>query len=213
MCGIFGYVGKKNPIELALTGLKRLEYRGYDSAGIAGVKEGKILYCKEVGKVCALEKEVLKQGINVDVAIAHTRWATHGVPSAANAHPHFDSSFSLALVHNGIIENHEKLRAFLISKGIKFTSETDTEVVAHLIAHYYDGDILKTVQKVVPMLEGSFAIALVHRNHAHQIIAIAHESPLAIGIGLNEAFISSDIQAFATILRTFFSLKMPKLPL
>lgn len=196
MCGIFGYVGKKNSVKIAIEGLKRLEYRGYDSAGIAGVKSGHLFACKEVGKVAILEKELEKNDLSLDVAIAHTRWATHGKPSELNAHPHFDAKHSLALVHNGIVENHETLRQHLIQKGVKFESETDTEVVAHLISSFYEGDVLKAVQKAVPLLEGSFAIALVHRDFPDQIVAVAHESPLVIGIGAEEAFISSDSHAF-----------------
>ncbi len=196
MCGIFGYVGKKNSVKIAIEGLKRLEYRGYDSAGIAGVKEGHLFACKEVGKVAMLEKEVEKSDISLDVAIAHTRWATHGKPSELNAHPHFDAKHSLALVHNGIVENHETLRQHLIQKGVKFESETDTEVIAHLVSSFYEGDVLQAVQKVIPLLEGSFAIALVHKDHPQQIVAVAHESPLVIGIGADEAFISSDSHAF-----------------
>ena len=196
MCGIFGYVGKKNSIKIAIEGLKRLEYRGYDSAGIAGVKDGKLYACKEVGKVVMLEKEVEKSNLSLDISIAHTRWATHGKPSELNAHPHFDSKHSLALVHNGIVENHETLRQHLMQNGVEFQSETDTEVIAHLISSFYEGDILKAVQKAIPLLEGSFAIALVHRDFPDQIIAVAHESPLVIGIGAEEAFISSDSHAF-----------------
>lgn len=196
MCGIFGYVGKKNSVKIAIEGLKRLEYRGYDSAGIAGVKAGQLFACKEVGKVAILEKELSENDLSLDVAIAHTRWATHGKPSELNAHPHFDAKHSLALVHNGIVENHETLRQHLIQKGVKFESETDTEVVAHLISSFYEGDILKAVQKAVPLLEGSFAIALVHQDFPDQIVAVAHESPLVIGIGAEEAFISSDSHAF-----------------
>jgi glucosamine--fructose-6-phosphate aminotransferase (isomerizing) len=207
MCGIFGYVGKKNAVDISMNGLKRLEYRGYDSAGIAGVKDGAILYCKEVGKVAVLENEVIKTGLKADVAIAHTRWATHGIPSVANAHPHFDVLNTLAVVHNGIIENHEILRALLIAKGIKFVSQTDTEVISHLIAEYYQGDILKAVQKVVPMLEGSFALAIVHKDHPDKIIAVAHESPLVIGIGIEEAFVSSDLHAFSSYTRNVLFLE------
>src|ERR1700733_3758456 len=143
MCGIFGYIGKKNSVKMALNGLKKMEYRGYDSAGIAGLKGGKLLYCKEVGKVSLLEKEVEEKKLELDSAIAHTRWATHGIPSKINAHPHFDEAHALALVHNGIIENHESLRQMLLEKGVRFTSETDTEVIAHLIAGFYKNDILK----------------------------------------------------------------------
>lgn len=207
MCGIFGYVGKKNAVEISMNGLKKLEYRGYDSAGIAGVKNGKIVYSKEVGKVAVLQNEVIKSGLQADVAIAHTRWATHGIPSVANAHPHFDVANSLAVVHNGIIENHEMLRALLVAKGIKFVSETDTEVISHLIAESYQGDLLKAVQKVVPMLEGSFAIALVHKDHPHTIIAVAQESPLVVGIGIEEAFVSSDLHAFSSHTRNVLFLE------
>ncbi len=197
MCGIFGYVGKKNPVKMVINGLKRLEYRGYDSAGIAGVKDGKLYYCKEVGKVSVLEKAVEQAHLDVDVAIAQTRWATHGKPSKVNAHPHFDTQHTLALVHNGIIENHEALRTQLKAKGIVFISDTDTEVIAHLISTFYEGNILKAVQEAVPLLQGAYAFALVHRNEPDKIIAVAHKAPLVIGIGAGEAFISSDSNAFA----------------
>lgn len=197
MCGIFGYIGPKDPVKTVLSGLKRLEYRGYDSAGIAGIKDGKIYFCKEVGKISALEKEVENAHISLDLAIAQTRWATHGKPSKVNAHPHFDSKHTLALVHNGIIENYDSLRKALMQKGVVFISDTDTEVIAHLVADFYEGDILKAVQQTIPLLKGSFAIALVHRDFPDQIIAIAHESPLVIGVGTKEAFISSDSNAFS----------------
>lgn len=197
MCGIFGYIGKKNAVSIVIDGLKRLEYRGYDSAGLAGVKEGKIVICKEVGKVSVLEKEVGKLTIEVPAAIAQTRWATHGKVTKNNAHPHFDMDHSLALVHNGIIENHESLRKQLKADGVTFVSDTDTEVIAHLIASYYKGDILSAVQEAVTELKGAYAVALVHRDFPDQIIAIAHEAPLVIGIGNEEAFVSSDPHAFA----------------
>lgn len=197
MCGIFGYIGKKDPIKTTISGLKKLEYRGYDSAGIAGIKNGKILYCKEAGKVAVLEKEVDAAHLSLEVAIAQTRWATHGKPSKVNAHPHFDNHHTLAVVHNGIIENHESLRKSLSAQGAKFVSQTDTEVIAHLIASFYEGDFLKAVQKSVPLLKGSFALAIIHRDFPDRIIAVAHEMPMIIGIGANEAFISSDSNAFA----------------
>jgi glucosamine--fructose-6-phosphate aminotransferase (isomerizing) len=197
MCGIFGYVGKKEPIKVVLEGLKRLEYRGYDSAGIAGIKDGKIGYAKEVGKVSILEEEVKRKDLQLDLAIAQTRWATHGKVTRINAHPHLDQEQSLAVVHNGIIENHEVLRKQLKSQGYVFLSDTDTEVIAHLISSFYEGDILKAVQKAVLQLKGAYAVALVHKDFPDQIIAIAHECPLVIGIGNNEAFISSDPNAFA----------------
>ncbi|CRX39145.1 glutamine--fructose-6-phosphate transaminase (isomerizing) [Estrella lausannensis] len=197
MCGIFGYIGKKDPVKTAIDGLKRLEYRGYDSAGIAGVKDGKILFCKEVGKVAQLEKEVEKQQFSLDIAIAHTRWATHGEPTVPNAHPHVDMMGSLAVVHNGIIENYSEIKEALSAEGVRFSSETDTEVVAHLIAKNYKGDIIAAVQESVKRLKGAYALAIVHRDFPDRIIAVAHESPMVIGVGGQEAFVSSDPNAFA----------------
>ncbi len=197
MCGIFGYVGPRNAVNVVIDGLKRLEYRGYDSAGLAGVQDNQIVFCKEVGKVCTLEVEAKKQPIEVPAAIAQTRWATHGKVTKLNAHPHFDMQHSLALVHNGIIENHASLRKQLKEQGVIFVSDTDTEVIAHLIANHYQGDLLTAVQKAVTQLRGAYAVALVHRDYPDQIIAIAHEAPLVIGIGNHEAFISSDPHAFA----------------
>lgn len=199
MCGIFGYVGKKerNSIEVVLQGLKKLEYRGYDSAGIAGIDGSHLVFCKEVGKVSALEALVAEKKLRMDLAIAQTRWATHGKPSQENAHPHFDADRKLAVVHNGIVENYDALRRFLKEHGCHFRSETDTEVIAQLIGFYYKGNILEAVQKAVPHFKGSFAFALIHENHPNQIIAVAHAAPLVIGVGEQEAFIASDTHAFA----------------
>lgn len=201
MCGIFGYIGSRNAVEIVIEGLKRLEYRGYDSAGLAGIKNDKIVSCKEVGKVSTLEKEVERQNLELPMAIAQTRWATHGKVTHLNAHPHFDSNHTLALVHNGIIENHETLRSMLKEKGVVFATETDTEVIAQLIADFYEGDILKAVQQAVSLLQGAYAIALVHQDFPDQILAVAHEAPLGIGIGINEAFLSSDPNTFASYTR------------
>lgn len=197
MCGIFGYVGKKNAVHVVIEGLKSLEYRGYDSAGFAGIQGDRIAYCKEIGKVAVLEKELEKLELNVSAGIAQTRWATHGKVTKANAHPHFDMQHSLAVVHNGIIENHAVLRNQLQAKGVIFVSDTDTEVIAHLISSYYQGNILSAVQKTVTQLKGAYALALVHRDFPDQIVAVAHETPLVIGIGSHEAFLSSDPHAFA----------------
>lgn len=197
MCGIFGYVGSRNAVNVVIDGLKHLEYRGYDSAGLAGVQGDQIVFCKEVGKVSILEQEVRKHTWDIKAAIAQTRWATHGKVTKNNAHPHFDKQHSLALVHNGIIENHDSLRHLLKAQGIVFVSDTDTEVIAHLIASYYEGDLLKAVQKAMAQMQGAYAVACVHRDFPDQIIAIAHEAPLVIGIGNQEAFISSDPHAFA----------------
>jgi glucosamine--fructose-6-phosphate aminotransferase (isomerizing) len=197
MCGIFGYIGPKNVVKTAISGLKKLEYRGYDSAGIAGIKDGIIYYCKEVGKVSALEKEVEEAKLVLDVGIAQTRWATHGQPSKINAHPHLDNKETIAVVHNGIIENYESLKKKLQTQGAKFVSETDTEVIAHLISNFYEGDFLKAVQKAIPLLKGTFALAMIHRDFPDCIIAVAQQSPLIIGKGEGDAFISSDAYAFA----------------
>lgn len=201
MCGIFGYVGPKNPVKMTLEGLKQLEYRGYDSAGIAGIREGKIDYCKEVGKIAFLEEEVNKRHLSLEIAIAQTRWATHGQVNQINAHPHFDNEKTLAVVHNGIIENYEILKKELQQKGANFVSNTDTEVIAHLVSSLYEGDLLKAVQTAIPLLKGSFAFALVHKDFPDQIIGVAHENPLVIGIGEAEAFISSDPNAFISYTR------------
>lgn len=197
MCGIFGYIGSKNAVQTTLTGLKRLEYRGYDSAGIAGIKEGKILLHKEAGKISTLEKEVDKVGMEVDIAIAHTRWATHGKPSKDNAHPHLDQEATIAIVHNGIIENYEGLKQSLQAEGVEFRSDTDTEVVAHLVSKFYKGDFLKAVQKTIPLLKGAFALALLHRDHPEEIIAVGNEAPLVVGLAADEIFLASDALALA----------------
>lgn len=192
MCGIFGYVGPKNAVQLTLKGLHKLEYRGYDSAGIGGLIEGKIRYCKVVGKISALEQQVEKVGLKLDLAIGQTRWATHGKPSQINAHPHFDRNQTVAVVHNGIIENYETLRNMLTEEGDIFASDTDTEVIAHLVARFYEGDILRAVQETIPLLQGSYAFALVHQDCPGQVIAVASQAPLAVGIGQGENYLSSD---------------------
>ncbi len=201
MCGIFGYIGPQNAVQVVLSGLKKLEYRGYDSSGIAGIRGGEIFYRKEVGKIEKLEEEIKAAHLELDLAIGHTRWATHGRPSSVNAHPHFDEALSVAVVHNGIIENDQELRRMLKQHGVTFKSETDTEVIPHLIAHYYKGNLLEAVRTVVSMLKGAFALAIIHRDFPDCLIAVAKESPLAIGVGSNESFISSDSHAFAAYTR------------
>lgn len=195
MCGIFGYIGSKKALKVVFEGLHNLEYRGYDSAGVASIREGRLLYWKEVGSVSDLEKKV-PLDLSLDMAIGHTRWATHGKPSIPNAHPHFDEKKSVAVIHNGIIENHEALRKYLESKGVTFSTETDTEVVACLISHYYEGDFLKAVQRTVANLKGAYALAIIHKDFPDRILAVAHESPLVIGIGEGESFLSSDSHGF-----------------
>lgn len=195
MCGIFGYVGPGKATDIVLNGLKKLEYRGYDSAGIAGLNNGKLISCKEVGKLSVLEAEIRSLKMDLNTVIGHTRWATHGIPNKVNSHPHLDEKQTLALVHNGTIENHEVLRKKL--KGVKFISDTDSEVIAHLIASFYEGDILKAVQKTVPLLEGNYAVALIHKDYPNQIVTFANQLPLVIGVGEHEAFVASDSHAFA----------------
>ena len=198
MCGIFGYIGPKDCLQACLNGLKKLEYRGYDSAGIAGISQGKIRFFKNAGKIHFLEKKIANPDLKLDLAIGHTRWATHGKPTYENAHPHFDHPHSLAVVHNGIIENYDSIREMLKSKGYHFRSDTDTEVIAQLIAYHFKSDLCKAVQKSLKLLKGSLAIAVIHKKFPDQIVAATRESPLSIGYNdeKTEALISSDPNAF-----------------
>ncbi|MGM0440499.1 MAG: glutamine--fructose-6-phosphate transaminase (isomerizing) [Chlamydiota bacterium] len=196
MCGIFGYVGSQSAVDISIAGLKKLEYRGYDSSGIAGVIDNKLEHCKAVGKIQQMESKALGSKLKLKSAIAHTRWATHGKPTVDNAHPHCDSDNTLAVVHNGIIENHDALRKMLQEKGVAFQSDTDTEVIAQLISTLYEGNILAALQKAMPYLKGALAIALVHKDHPDEILVAARQSPLTIGIGNGEAFVASDANAF-----------------
>ena len=195
MCGILGYIGTRKSVSLCLEGLKKLEYRGYDSAGIAGVKNGKLELRKEEGKIVVLEKLLKDSPLDADVAIGHTRWATHGKPSQLNAHPHFDQHSRVAIVHNGIIENHIDIRRELEASGVVFHSETDYEVIAQLGGHLYLGDLQKAVVDAVEKLRGAFAIAAVHKDHPDEILAVAKESPLVVAKEGNEIFLASDPQA------------------
>lgn len=207
MCGIFGYIGPEDSAEICLAGLKKLEYRGYDSAGLAGISAGEFHLCKQVGKISALEETWslkalgalgVSKKIRLGLAIAHTRWATHGKPSYENAHPHLDQTGEIAVVHNGIIENHHALREMLKGYSISFQSNTDTEVIAQLIGHFYQGDLLLAVQKTLSLLHGFWAIAVIHKNHPHEIIVAARDTSLVIGKHpyKEEVFISSDPNAF-----------------
>jgi glutamine---fructose-6-phosphate transaminase (isomerizing) len=198
MCGIFGYIGTEDAIRKCLDGLKRLEYRGYDSAGVCGIHPEGFKCWKEVGKIEVLETACAQDPLPLSLAIAHTRWATHGEPTRDNAHPHFDENMEVAVVHNGIIENHRVLREMLIVKGVQFKSQTDTEVIAQLIAHYYEGDLIAATQEALSVMQGFWAIAVIHKNHPGQIIAAVRENPLAIAFdpASHEAFLSSDANAF-----------------
>ncbi|BBB32405.1 glucosamine--fructose-6-phosphate aminotransferase [Thermotomaculum hydrothermale] len=198
MCGIICYIGKQNSIPILMEGLKRLEYRGYDSAGLAAVnsKNKDFVFVKSVGKVNELEKKVKSQDGNCDYGIAHTRWATHGKPTEINAHPHTDCSGKLFIVHNGIIENYEILKSDLIEKGHKFVSDTDTEVLAHLIEENLDGSFEEAVRKALSLVEGTFGIAVIHKDFPRKIIVARRGSPIILGIGEDEYIAASDINAF-----------------
>ncbi|MFH1710124.1 MAG: glutamine--fructose-6-phosphate transaminase (isomerizing) [bacterium] len=196
MCGIFGYIGNKECVSLLLEGLKKLEYRGYDSAGIALIDDEQLIIEKCAGKISELEK--LLDGnshINSHLGIAHTRWATHGRPSDENSHPHTDCKNEIAVVHNGIIENYLQLRRDLAADGHVFKSTTDTEVIAHLIEKHLNGDLEEAVRKASRELTGSFAIAVMSKNEPDKIVAAKRGSPLKIGLGDSETFIASDIPA------------------
>jgi len=206
MCGIVGYIGERDVVSVLLGGLEKLEYRGYDSAGIAVVGDGCLKIRKTKGRLAALTE--LLEGFEATGAtgIGHTRWATHGEPSFENSHPHSNCAEDIAVVHNGIIENYMKLKDWLIGEGATFTSETDTEVVAHLINFYYDGDLLDAVTKAIDKLEGSYALGVVSEQHPGQIIAARKDSPLVIGIGEGENMIASDIPALLAYTRDVYFL-------
>lgn len=213
MCGIFGYLGKKSSTQICLNGLKALEYRGYDSAGIAGVCEGKIESLKQVGQIKELESSINLLSNHLSSTIAHTRWATHGKANVDNAHPHFDEHKTLAVVHNGIIENHKELKASLIEAGVKFYSETDSEVIAKLIAFYYKGDFVKAVSTALKGLKGLWAIACIHKDHPEEIVVASHDMPLAVAISESETFISSDANAFSAEAKRLFFIKSNQIAL
>ena len=196
MCGIIGYVGNdQQAVEVILDGLSKLEYRGYDSAGLAIVEEGRIFVDKKSGKLSNL-KESLKEKVHfANIGIGHTRWATHGVPSDVNSHPHCSCDGKVAIVHNGIIENYSTLKSELIENGYKFISDTDSEVIAQLFSYFYNGDLLETIKKVKDRLKGSYALGIIHEAEPEKIVCTRKESPLIIGIGKNSNFIASDVPA------------------
>ncbi len=198
VCGIVGYIGKDNAKNIVINGLKRLEYRGYDSAGVAFIDSGKLKIYKKSGKIRNLEFELNKDLSLPHVAIGHTRWATHGEPNDINAHPHVDCTGKIAVVHNGIIENFAELRKSLESKGHKFKSQTDTEVIAHLVEEeIQEGkDLREAVLSAVAKLKGSYAAAVIYEDEPDKIVCVRKDSPLVIGIGEGENFIASDVPAF-----------------
>ena len=203
MCGIVGAVSTRNIVPVLIEGLKRLEYRGYDSCGVAVHQGGELRRARSTARVAELEANLAQDGIaTATTGLAHTRWATHGVPAVSNAHPHF-SGKRIALVHNGIIENHDELRAELKARGYSFSSQTDSEVIAHLIDQLYDGDLLEAVQHALPRLRGAYAIAVFCRDEPQRVIGARQGSPLVLGVGslagANENFLASDAMALAGV--------------
>ncbi len=198
MCGIVGYIGNDNAKDVVLNGLMRLEYRGYDSAGIAMIVKDKLEVYKKACKVRALELELNKICLYSNVAIGHTRWATHGEPNGINAHPHLDCTGKIAIVHNGIIENYEELKKDLLAKGHRFKSETDSEVIAHLIEEELKGsrNFLSAFKRAIGMLKGSYAVAAITLHEPDAIFVARKDSPLVVGIGKGEKFLASDVPAF-----------------
>ncbi|MFA5146491.1 MAG: glutamine--fructose-6-phosphate transaminase (isomerizing) [Candidatus Omnitrophota bacterium] len=192
MCGIVGYVGERKAQDVLMKGLSRLEYRGYDSAGVAIFKDGDIYVNKKQGKLRVLAEDLTARPIGGTFGIGHTRWATHGIPNETNAHPHLDCKGNIAVVHNGIIENYMELKKSLLREGHKFTSDTDTEVISHLIEKFYKGDLEETVRKVVKILTGSYAVAVIHKGEPGRLVGARRDSPLIVGVGQNENFLASD---------------------
>ena len=197
MCGIVACVGNRSALPILVEGLKRLEYRGYDSSGVAILRDSGAFLVKSAGKVAALEAKLSDAPEKGSTGIAHTRWATHGKPTEANAHPHADCKNSLFVVHNGIIENFVKLKKGLEEKGHRFLSETDTEVLAHLMEEYYNGSLDATVQKALAYVEGTFGIAVLHVAHPGEIVVARRGSPMILGIGDGESLAASDVSALA----------------
>lgn len=207
MCGIVGYIGQREAKELLLNGLRKLEYRGYDSAGIAVLQQGGLQVKRAVGRLDNLCAAMAGGEMEGTMGIGHTRWATHGAPSVENSHPHCNEAGTIAVVHNGIIENHEELKAFLQEKGYQFQSETDTEVIPHLIDFFYQGDLLEAVQKTAQQLHGSYAVCAIHTQQPEQIVAARKDSPLIVGLGQGENFIASDIPAVLKETRDIYLLE------
>jgi glucosamine--fructose-6-phosphate aminotransferase (isomerizing) len=203
MCGIVGAVAQRDVVPLLLEGLKRLEYRGYDSCGVAVYTDGELRRARSTQRVAELENQVKQERLSGFTGIAHTRWATHGAPATNNAHPHFsgqgrgNGGARIGLVHNGIIENYDELRAELQGKGYVFESQTDTEVIAHLIDHLYEDDLFKAVQQACRRLTGAYAIAVFCRDEPHRVVGARRGSPLVVGLGKNENFLASDALAIA----------------
>jgi len=195
MCGIIGYLGKRQAVPILLNGLKRMEYRGYDSAGLALLCNNELKIFKKKGKVIALETSLNGHTEKATLGLGHTRWATHGPPNDINSHPHLSSSGDIAIIHNGIIENYSELKETLVQKGVKFTTDTDTEVLANLIEEFYVDDLHIAVIRALRRIEGTYGIGVVHVNHPDQIVIARKGSPLVVGVGEDEYIIASDLAA------------------
>lgn len=207
MCGIIGYIGEKDVDSVITAGLIRLEYRGYDSAGIATIYEGEIGIRKRVGKIKNLQDSLTTEPLRGHIGIGHTRWATHGEPTETNAHPHTDCDSKIAVVHNGIIENYYSLKEKLIKEGHVFKSETDTEVIPHMFEKYADGGLLASAFKIVKELEGAFAVCAVSEEEPERIIVIKKGSPIVLGVGKGENIIASDVTAILNLTRSYIILE------
>ncbi len=206
MCGIVAGVSRRDIVPVMLEGLRRLEYRGYDSCGVAVVRNGKIERARSVARVKDLTEQVVEDGMQGTTGIAHTRWATHGGPAVMNAHPHIAGG-RIALVHNGIIENYAELKAELVAEGVEMTSQTDTEVLAHLVNRYYEGDLLKAVKQALARVTGAYAIAVFSCQEPGRIVGARQGSPMVVGVGQHENFIASDAMALAGVTDNFIYLE------
>ena len=207
MCGIVGYLGKRQATEVLIDGLSKLEYRGYDSAGVAVNTGNELAIRKFKGRLAILAEDLQKSPIDGHLGIGHTRWATHGEPSDVNSHPHFNMDRTIAVVHNGIIENYLELRAELEAEGVKFLSQTDTEIAAHMVSKYYEGNLLDAVYKATARFRGAYALGVVCADNANELVAVRKDSPLVVGLGEDENMIASDIPAILKYTRNVYFLE------
>ena len=207
MCGIVGYLGKRQATEVLVEGLSKLEYRGYDSAGVAVNVGNELEIRKFKGRLAILAEDLERNPINGGLGIGHTRWATHGEPSDVNSHPHFNMKKTIAVVHNGIIENYMELREELQAEGVVFLSQTDTEVVAHLVDKFYEGNLLDAVYKATEKLRGAYALGVICKDNDNELVAVRKDSPLIVGLGEGENFIASDIPAILKYTRNVYFLE------
>lgn len=206
MCGIVGYIGDKQVVPILMEGLGKLEYRGYDSAGVAVFNKGNIEIRKYKGRLAVLDEHLKAETLDGNLGIGHTRWATHGEPSDINSHPHTNCSGDIAVVHNGIIENYMNIKSFLKEKGYTFVSETDTEVLAHYVDYFYEGDLIEAVKKVLAKIRGSYAFAVISKREPDKMICVRKENPLIVGVGEGENYIASDIPAILSHTRKIYLL-------